>query len=163
VLPCIECLLNSKRPQIFAERAIAGDGSDWTLEELGILGDISTGMPVTIFDDGAHVKPDIHDQPFEGFLIYTPGALLRNGMGETPADWSEVHENGVFNQQAYTALYRRRLLPILRWIDSRAARCDRPALVTIPGLGCGQFAGVYHGQMGEKLNQALAQNLVRSL
>jgi len=159
VLGCLEILLNSKRPQIFAESAVAGDGRDWTLEELGLLGDISTGMPVTFFDDGGHVNPDRHDAPFEGVLVYTPGALLRNGMGVTPADWTEVHPDDAFNLSAYTALYRRRLLPIFRWIEQRAAHRKRPALVTIPGLGCGQFAGVYHGQMGRNLEKTLAKIL----
>lgn len=43
----LEHLVRTKRPQIFAESAVAGDGSDWTLTELGLLGDISMAAPVT--------------------------------------------------------------------------------------------------------------------
>jgi len=48
----LDALNNTKNPQIFAESAVAGDGSDWNLTELGILGDIS--ISVTIFDNGNH-------------------------------------------------------------------------------------------------------------
>jgi len=64
-----------------------GNGSDWTLRELGILGDISIGMTVSIFDNGAHQNPTVHKTPFVGHLIYTAGALLRNDLEATPADW----------------------------------------------------------------------------
>ena len=151
----LERLINSKQPQIFAESAVRGDGRDWNLIELQLLGDVSIGMGVKIFDDGRHQSPDIHETPFEGFLIYSPGALLRNDQGESPADWREVHTELEFDQSAYTALYRRRLGPVLRWIESIASSRARPALVTIPGSGCGQFAGPYIGTMGEKLETAL--------
>ena len=34
----LDALLNTKPPRIFAESAVAGDGPDWSLTELGILG-----------------------------------------------------------------------------------------------------------------------------
>ncbi len=42
----LERLVQTKRPQIFAESAVAGDGSDWNLTELGLLGDISVATPL---------------------------------------------------------------------------------------------------------------------
>jgi hypothetical protein len=48
----LDALLNTKLPQIFAESAVAGNGSDWNLTELGILGDISIAVPVSIFGKG---------------------------------------------------------------------------------------------------------------
>ena len=152
----LECLLNTKQPQIFAESAVRGDGRDWSLIELQLLGDVSIGMGVNVFDDGRHQAPHIHETPFEGFLIYSPGALLRNDQGESPADWMEVHTELEFDQSAFTALYRRRLGPVLRWVEAVASSRGQPALVTIPGMGCGQFAGPYIGTMGEKLEVALA-------
>jgi len=83
-------LLDTKPPQIFAESAVVGDGSDWSLTELSLLGDVSIAVPVTVFDDGNHHAPTPHAIPFAGTLIFTPGALLRNGQGHTPADWNEV-------------------------------------------------------------------------
>ena len=69
----LDALLNTKPPLIFAESAVAGDGSDWNLTELGILGDISIAVPVTIFDNGHHTAPVPHAEPFTGTLVFTPG------------------------------------------------------------------------------------------
>ena len=129
-------LLRTKLPQIFAESAVAGDGSDWNLTELGLLGDISVAMEVTVFDDGRHSDPEVHAEPFEGGLVFVPGALLRSGGPGKPADWDEVvDDEGRIDPDAYDALYARRLLPGFRWIEERAKVLGQPALVTIPGLG----------------------------
>ncbi|MCA9957042.1 MAG: hypothetical protein KC434_20070, partial [Anaerolineales bacterium] len=79
VAQLLEQLMRTKRPQIFAESAVAGDGSDWNLSELGLLGDISVAAPVTFFDNGRHTNPQVHTPPFTGWLLFVPGALLRNG------------------------------------------------------------------------------------
>lgn len=152
-------LIDTKPPQIFAEMAVSGDGSDWSLIELGLLGDISIAVPVTVFDDGKHHSPTPHAPPFPGMLIFTPGALLRNGRGDTPADWKEATAaDGLLSKDGYYNLYRRRLLPVLRYINHRAAK-PRSAFVTVPGLGCGQFAGPFRGQLGAHL-QAVLQRLL---
>ncbi len=159
-LDLLGALFDTKRPQIFAEMAVAGDGSDWTRVELGLLGDVSVAVPVTVFDDGNHHAPTAHPQPFEGTLLFTPGALLRNGRGLPPADWQEVTDaGGQLVDDGYYALYRRRLLPVLHYVNAMAGTA-RSALVTVPGLGCGQFAGPFHGQLGARL-QAVLQRLLR--
>ncbi|MFQ3198090.1 MAG: hypothetical protein ACJAUL_003231 [Paraglaciecola sp.] len=61
----IECLLNTKKTQIFAESSVSGDGSDWYQTELGILGDISMAMEVDVFDNGLHQLPAIHSSPLK--------------------------------------------------------------------------------------------------
>jgi hypothetical protein len=148
-------LIDTKPPQIFAETAVSGDGSDWSLTELGLLGDVSIAVPVTIFDDGNHDTPTPHGPPFPGTLVFTPGALLRNGRGNTPADWNETTgEDGQLSPEGYYNLYRRRLLPVFRYIDRRAGK-PRSAFVTVPGLGCGQFAGPFRGQLGARLEAVL--------
>lgn len=155
----LERLINTKKPQIFAESRIHGDGQDWTQVELSLLGDLSIAIPVTVFDDGAHTGPHIHEVPFDATLIFTPGALLRNDLGGTPVDWDEVHTGEVLDPSGYAALYRRRLLPALKWIDSRASLSSHKALITLPGLGCGQFAGRYQGHLGEMLKGSIAKIL----
>jgi hypothetical protein len=158
-LDLLGALFDTKRPQIFAEMAVAGDGSDWNLIELGLLGDISVAMRVTIFDDGNHHAPTPHAPPFDGVLVFIPGALLRNGRGLTPADWQETtRPDGQLSTEGYYALYRRRLLPVLRFIDRDAGK-PRSALVTVPGLGCGQFAGPFRGQLGAQLQAVLRRLL----
>jgi len=158
--PFLDALINTKIPQIFAESAVAGDGSDWNLTELGILGDISISVPVRVFDDGLHSQPTVHPEPFPGTLVFTPGALLRNGRGCTPADWNEVTSpNGNLDPVGYHALYERRLLPVFRHIDAMAASHGKKALLTIPGSGCGCFAGPFSGKLGAAMQTVLERFL----
>ncbi len=151
----LEKLVRTKRPQIFAESAVAGDGSDWNLTELGLLGDLSMATPVTFFDNGRHTHPTVHTPPFTGWLLFVPGALLRNGRSHTPADWIEIIHNGQIDEEAYFRLYERRLLPAFLFINQQMQQQGKEALITVPGLGCGVFAGPFRGQLGQKLKRAL--------
>ncbi len=49
----LQLLLDTKRPQIFAESAVAGDGTDWNATELQLLGDISIATDVCVRSRGA--------------------------------------------------------------------------------------------------------------
>jgi hypothetical protein len=139
---------------------VVGDGSDWNRTELGILGDISIAVPVSIFDKGNHTAPATHAEPFVGTLVFTPGTLLRNGLGQQPADWAEITRlDGSLCPDGYYGLYERRLLPVLRHVDAHAATRNTSALLTIPGLGCGQFAGPFRGQLGAALQTVLERLL----
>ena len=155
----IEHLINTKKPQIFAESAVYGDGRDWNQTELSLLGDIGIAVPVTVYDNGVHSNPTVHTVPFEATLLYIPGALLRNGTGNIPADWEEVLKNGELNFDAYCALYERRLLPSFQYANDAAKAKNKQAFITIPGLGCGQFAGKFRGQMGTHLRNVLVEFL----
>lgn len=152
----LEQLVRTKRPQIFAESAVAGDGTDWNLTELGLLGDIAIATPVTFFDNGRHQNPDVHNPPFTGMLLFVPGALLRNGRSQTPADWNEVvTANSQIDEDAYFRLYERRLLPGFLHVNEQMRQQGKQAFITVPGLGCGMFAGPFQGQLGEKLKRVL--------
>lgn len=155
----VEALLTTKEPQIFAESAVHGDGSDWTIFELSILGDVSVAVPVTIYDDGTHVDPKVHEEPFPGTLIYTCGALL-NPEGRS-ADWDELvpQAGGGLSDEAYFKAYRRRLVPCFQHANDVAKENGKRAFITVPGLGCGQFAGPFRGSLGEKLSNTVAQIL----
>lgn len=158
-LNLLALLFDTRRPQIFAESEVAGDGSDWSLTELSLLGDVSVAVPVTIFDDGAHRHPAVHASPFGGMLVFTAGALLNNGHGHTPADWPDVVScDGRVDPDGLLTLYRRRLVPVLRHINAHAIS-RRSALVTVPGIGCGQFAGPFRGQLAPLLETVLRQLL----
>lgn len=158
-LTLLGLLFDTRRPQIFAESEVAGDGSDWTITELRMPGDVSVAVPVTIFDDGAHRDPTVHPEPFEGMLVFTAGALLENSLGNIPADWSEVVDrNGQITLNGLANLYRRRLMPVFTYINSHATRA-RSALITVPGIGCGQFAGPFRGELGPLLEAVLRQLL----
>ena len=158
-LDLLGLLFDTRRPQIFAESEVAGDGSDWRLAELSLLGDVSVAVPVTVFDDGAHRHPAVHATPFEGMLVFTAGALLDNGHGHIPADWPEVVDSdGLVDADGLLNLYRRRLMPVFHHINAHAAS-HRSALVTVPGIGCGQFAGPFRGQLAPLLETVLRQLL----
>jgi hypothetical protein len=157
----IELLVRTKKPQIFAESAVFGDGSDWNQTELSILGDIGVALPVIVYDNGRHTHPDIHERQFPATLLYVPGALLENGRGLPPADWSEVTVENQIDPDAFYALYERRLLPLFLYANRAAASKGKQAFITLPGLGCGQFAGPFRGSLGQKLNLTL-QALLRT-
>jgi hypothetical protein len=151
----IELLMRTKRPQIFAEFEVYGNGTDWNQDELSILGDISIVTPVTVYDNGRHRHPELHRVPFAATLIFTPGALLRNGNRITPVDWDEVTTNDEINPEGYYRLYERRLLPAFVHANNLAKQKGKMALITFPGMGCGQFAGKFHGQLGSQLRKTL--------
>ena len=151
IIEFIELLVQTKHPCIFAESAIYGNGIDWNQSELSILGDINIVVPVTVYDDGKHIQPEVHRVPFTATLIFTPGALLRNGQNLVPVDWEEIINNGELDFTGYYQLYERRLLPGFIYIDRIAKAKNKKAFITIPGIGCGQFAGKFKGQLGEIL------------
>jgi hypothetical protein len=51
------------------------------------------------------------------------------------------------------------LLPVFHHINASAATVDKQALLTIPGLGCGQFAGPFRGKLGSALQAVLERFL----
>ncbi len=155
----LAALLNTKRPRIFAESEVAGDGTDWTQEELRILGDIGVAVPVTVFDDGRKADPRPHEKPFGATLLFTPGVLLAARRG--PSADSGIAPGGTIEPARYRALCERRLLPLLRYAGTAASASGRKAFITVPGLGCGQIAGKYRGSMGPRLRDALTAVLTK--
>jgi hypothetical protein len=153
-------LLNTKEVSMFAENAVEGNGSDWNLEELGILGDISIAVPVGVYDSGLHREPQQHLSSFPGTLLFVPGALLRTASRTAPAsDWRELADDGKLDPEKYYLLYERRLLPLLKYASDVAAESGQRAFVTVPGIGCGQFAGPFQGELGEQLGVLLRRLL----
>ncbi len=108
-----------------------------------------------MYDNGLHSRPLVHDHSFAATLLYAPGALLRNDRGRMPADWDEVVSSGGIDHEAYYRLYERRLLPVLLFANRECERDNKRALITIPGLGCGQFAGRFSGQLGDLLGHVI--------
>lgn len=157
----LERLLATKQPLMFAESAVHGDGRDWTLAELGLLGDIGVAVQVEVFDDGRHQRPTPHPQPFEATLLFVPDPLLRNDMGNPPADWDAVTRSGRIHPQAHLARCERRLAPLFACANAEAAARGERAFITVPGLGCGQFARPFEASMGAHLECAFGAVLRR--
>lgn len=151
----LEILINTKQPQIFAESSVHGNGADWNHSELSILGDIAIANPVKIFDNGIHVKPHIYHNPYPGFLMFIPGALLENMKNQIPADWKEVVRNNNIDVKFLYKLYERRFLAPFAYINEMCKMLNKQALITIPGIGCGQFSGRFRGSMGSFLERVM--------
>lgn len=151
----IQLLLWTKIPMIFVESEVSGDGTDWNQMELRILGDLSIAMKVLIYDNGIWSTRDTHFRqhirPINGFLLFMPGPLLDGAA----CDLQEIIENNAISQSKYNRLIGRRLIPLLFYINESAAKENKRAFVTIPGVGAGQFAGRFRGTIGEHLNSAL--------
>ena len=154
----VRILLKTKSPQIFAESDIVGDGTDWNQTELSILGDISVSTQVRVYDNGLHSNPSIHEKPLDAYLLFVAGALLQSS-GEVPCDWNEVTVGGWLDDESFFRLYERRLLPVLLHADSICEARGTKGFITVPGIGCGQFAGSFIGQLGHKLNSVLKRLL----
>ncbi|NDB70680.1 MAG: hypothetical protein EB015_22265, partial [Methylocystaceae bacterium] len=52
-------------------------------------------------------------------------------------------ENAVINQEKYNAMIERRFLPLLVQANAQAEQESGRALVTLPGIGCGNFGGEF--------------------
>ena len=153
-LDFLRMLLSTKRPCIYAESDAFLDGSDWNSLEMEILGDISVACRSTIFDDGTHINPSVHLEPFRSTLLFTPGALIRTKLDNSP-DKHEITDGLRLNCEMFYELYRRRLAPVFKYANDQAKSRGIRALITVPGLGCGQFAGSFKGTLGVELERAL--------
>lgn len=158
-LQLLQYLINTKKPCIFAESQISGEGIDWNYDELSIMGDISFAVPVTVYDNGLHSNPEVYSYPYKGTLLYTPGALIRNDKGFLTPDFREIVKSGGINPDSYYSLYERRLLPLFYYANKKSKELNTTAFITIPGLGCGQFAGPYRGELGSLLEQVIGKLL----
>jgi hypothetical protein len=142
----IDSLLKSKIPKIFAESPddVTGDSKTWNKTELSILGDINITMNVDVYDNGNWFKPTPHEKPFSAGILYTPGALLKN---KNSPDLIEIVKGGKVDKAAMKELYQRRLLPLLYHANQECNDNGQKDFVTVPGLGCGEFAGSYKNEV----------------
>ena len=116
----LDALINTKLPQIFAESSVIGNGKDWNLTELSILGDIGVAVNVEIYDNGHHNSPKLYKSAKNGTLLFIPGALLRNDRGYKPADWDEIIVNDKISKERYYKLYERRLVPLFMYANEKS-------------------------------------------
>lgn len=152
----VQALLNSKDRLFFAE---SGNISGWSFQEQRILGGISVVMKVQVFDDGTWYQPIPHNPPFEATLLFCPGPLL----ARTDCwDYNFIVSNRNIKEENYRLVLEERILPLLLYVQETA---EEPAIITIPGLGCGMFAGIFQGWIDrlfiDTLRSILADNSER--
>ena len=148
-------ILHTKKPQIYAESQVKGNGDDWNREELKILGSVCAAYDVLIYDDGRHTNPKTYNSPLKIKYIFVPGALLRNGYNKKNApDRDLVYKNKIIETK-YNSYYLNKLNPVFYYVNQSVTKENKKALISIPGIGCGQFAGEFQGSIGELLKNAL--------
>lgn len=176
----VEKLIRTKRTYICADLEVKGDGTDWNVDEISILSDISLVVPVEeVYDDGAHAQytedmqlvkfnHKMHPVPFSGHLLFISGALLinkkmNNDLNFTP-DLKEVAEitstGNKLNREQYYELYKRRLFPLFLQANATAQQNNKKALITLSGIGCGCFAGEWVRQLQSELKKVLERMLL---
>ncbi len=139
----IEHLIHTKKDCIFAEATDFTGDNNWNGREVALLGDISCVVEAKIFDNGLWSKPTVHVDPLDATLIYVPGVLLEVAFSTEKPDYNEVCPSGQFNFEHYYKIYERRLLPGLLHANQKAVEDGQKLFITIPGIGCGQFAGTF--------------------
>lgn len=140
----LELIVQSKQIKVFSESEVKGNGKDWNRTELELLNLINTVAPVTIYDNGNYgaSKVVVHKKPFQGYLLFTNGVRLKQAEGSVSPDADAViKEDGTIDKYAYRKLYEERLIPLLLEANRIAGLNGKQALISIPGLGCGSFAG----------------------
>ncbi len=76
-----------------------------------------------------------------------------------PADINEVTTLGQLDYDRFFTLYERRLLPLFIYANEDSKLSGQQAFLTVPGLGCGMFAGAFKGQLGSLLCKVLIELL----
>lgn len=141
----IEHLIQAKKPRAFNEGS--NDAKAFNSHEMAILGDVGINVDVTIYDNGQWINPTVYNTPIDGHLLFVPGAVLE----KTSPDFFELGLKNAgsadgFSLDAFIAFYKRRLLPQLFQANEIAKERGKPAYITMPGLGCGAFAGPFKGK-----------------
>ena len=154
----INLMLSTKEPMVFAERYTPNSPSwPWTVEEVELLGDVNVAMPVKIFDHGEWYNPTIHQIPINGYLMFTPGVLLHD---HCQIDYQHIiNNNGRIRDDMYYETYERRLLPLLTFANEEAGAKGTKAVVTIPAVGCGAFAGSFSDGLSCRFGNVLKEML----
>lgn len=86
--------------------------------------------------------------------------MLGGSIKGSSPDLNEVTPGNGIDLEKYNHLIERRLMPLFYYANKNAKKENQRALINIPGIGCGAFAGRFRGQMGKHLNQAL-QNVLK--
>lgn len=112
------------------------------------------------YDNGAWSKPVAHPKPLEVILVYVPGPLLTatNDLSAQP-DINEICVNGIFDKDAYYHMIERRLLPGLLNVNASADQKNEKLFITLPGIGCGAFAGAFRDRMHAEFEEAIRRLL----
>lgn len=137
------------------------DHPSWTVEEAKILSEISMSTEGTIaFDHGNRGWPyhNMHSSPLPTHLLFISTAMMPyTKSGEQVCFQPTLVVDQQIDERAYYSFYAMRLLPGLTLQNQWAKAHDKYLIVKIPGLGAGNLAGAYHGDIKKQLPIVLKQ------
>jgi hypothetical protein len=160
----IRCILNTKQPKAFAEEVLKSKDSRskscYTDLELRILARIGTVTPTYVRNDGGHYNSfKNHDTELPCYMgVVSAPLFTQDGGSLDDALLEHAHK---INIDLYNQEIEQRLLPVLIQMNQQAESNGDLLSVTIPGLGCGLFAGPLSGksEIFTSLQNALKQLL----
>lgn len=156
-----QAILRSKEPIIFAENVTPED-KRFSAQESEILGYTACITEVNAYDNGAYpkstskIKIETYKETVKQFLIHVSAPILQKGY----ADYGKiVGENNAIVDENYYKQIKRILLPALVEQNAICADLGKKAIIAMPGLGCGCFAGDFNGALAPYLNKAIKRLL----
>ncbi|RAP37340.1 hypothetical protein B1207_03970 [Legionella quinlivanii] len=164
-----QLIMNTRKNWIFAERVKIGDNQAWNAAEFKILSTVGSVIEnATVYDNGRHSNKQIQgdaryaDNPHKVHLLCVPGAILDERSNPVDAPRIiDTKEDGtkVINQDKYNEVYMERLEIMFAQANELGKQEGRKALVTIPGIGNGVFAGAFAGRTIPNLQEAITATL----
>lgn len=158
----LECLINTKELCIFAESTNYTLRNQWNDQEVEILGDINCAIETEIYDNGVWSAKNatIHEQPINGALIFVPGAILKTATHAYP-EYNNIIVKNEIDFKKYYEFYEHKLLSALEYANFLGARDNKKIFLTIPGIGCGAFAGKFSSTIHQLFGNVLI-NLIHA-
>lgn len=167
----VDALLKTTRPLLFAENIdhAQGDGSDWTQHEIMLLGRIARVVKdVTVYSKRTlnPSEEDIfnEDEQPNATLLFVNGALLVGCEADLKRVVSYDRIEGIdipkVNEVKFEKFLEDNLLPSILFANQDAG--DQGAVVTLPVIGGGEFAGGKNSKLAKQINDCYV-NVVTNL
>lgn len=145
----IDAFFKTTKPLVFAESLgqVHGDGSDWTKEEIMLMGRIGRIVEdVTVYAKRSYYpdKSDIfkEDERPKATLLFVDGALMAGCQADLQRVTSMDSSGKLqFDMKKYEKFLEENILPSLLFANQDAGQ--QGAVVTMPIIGGGQFAGKF--------------------
>ena len=142
----INLLLNLKVPNGSARISLAAPSqSEYNIHELNILARIGTVIYTHVHNDGKQSEFDSYETPVPCIMGFVSAPLF-DINDSAPANQEPVNSSSGRNQinsENYIKEMKHRILPVLIKMNDEALMRGKKLSITIPGLGCGIFAGCY--------------------
>lgn len=154
----LRLIINTKEPKNFGEAVLddteRATEAGYSPTELHILANIGTVIPSYALNDGGHdnsFKNNHNDEPLPCLMGFLSAPLFSRGS----PDYASLVKDGVIDQKKYTRFLEERMVPMLRQMSKQALDYGKQLDLTLPGLGCGMFAGEFRKTIRKNLYIAM--------